>query len=213
MKNYDCYLFDADGTLFDTIDLICDCFQFIAKKHLGQTLDRTTIVSGIGSPLVHQLGKHLGPDIDIDTILSDYNDYQLRILKDRVSLFPGSLATLTTLKNSGKRLGIVTSRRRPSLEMMLEITGLGDIFDILVTPEDTSRHKPDAEPTRFALEKLGALPSQSILTGDAHYDICSGASAGTDTAFVGWSHITRESLPVAPTWTIQHMEELLHPAS
>ncbi|WP_028584115.1 HAD family hydrolase [Desulfogranum mediterraneum] len=208
MKPYDCYLFDADGTLFDTVELICTCFQYVAEKYAAKTMDRDTIIKGIGLPLKGQLITHLGADLDHEQILDDYLQYQLRIMEESISPFPQVAETLAALQAAGKKLAIVTSRRRLSLEKILESTDTGAYFDLLITPEDTSRHKPDPEPALKAMSLLGAEKSSTVFIGDACYDICSGASAGTDTVFVNWSHAERSSLPVAPTWSIDSLEEL-----
>ncbi len=208
MKVYDSYLFDADGTLFDTVDLICDCFQYVAEKYTGQSMDRNTIIEGIGSPLRSQLIIHLGTELDHDLILDDYLQYQLSIMEDRITPFPYVTETLEALRNAGKKLAVVTSRRRLSLEKILHSTDTLKYFDVLVTPEDTTRHKPDAEPALKAMSLLGADKTATVFTGDAHYDICSGASAGIDTVFVNWSHAQSSSLPVPPTWTIDSLQEL-----
>ncbi len=208
MKQYDSYLFDADGTLFDTVDLICTCFQYVAKKYAGKAMDRSTIINGIGLPLKSQLLTHLGPELDHDQILDDYQEYQISLLEDTISLFPHVIETLGRLKNAGKKLAVVTSRRRVSLEKILQFTDTARYFDILVTPEDTARHKPSAEPALKAMSLLGAEKTSTVFTGDALYDICSGASAGIDTIFVNWSHTELSSLPVSPTWAIDSLQEL-----
>lgn len=208
MKDYDTYLFDADGTLFDTVDLICTCFQYIAGKYAGKTLARQTIIEGIGLPLFDQIAHHLGDAGDHGVIADDYRDFQMSILDTSITLFPDVPETLQALKEAGKQLGIVTSRKRPSLETILEVTGTAGYFDILITPEDTSRHKPHAEPVLKAMALLGAEKDATVFTGDALYDICSGAGAGIDTVFVSWSHSPVASLPTPPTWTIDSMREL-----
>jgi pyrophosphatase PpaX len=208
MKNYDFYLFDADGTLFDTIDLICTCFQYVAGKYAGRTLVREKIIDGIGLPLRDQIVHHLGRSMDHDTILDDYRDYQMAIFAGGVKLFPDVEVTLQALKDAGKKLAVVTSRRRPSLDQMLQVTDTAKYFDALVTPEDTGRHKPHAEPVLKAMTLLGADKTQTVFTGDALFDICSGADAGIDTVFVTWSHSALASLPMPPTWTIDSMREL-----
>lgn len=208
MKTYDSYLFDADGTLFDTIDLICTCFQYVAGKYAGKTLAREKIIGGIGLPLRDQIVYHLGRSHDHDMVCDDYRDYQLGILGASVTLFPDVKETLQTLKDAGKKLAVVTSRKRPSLEMMLAVTDTAKYFDALVTPEDTGRHKPHAEPVLKAITLLGAEKTRTVFTGDALYDICSGADAGIDTVFVTWSHSPPASLPTPPTWTIDSMREL-----
>lgn len=208
MKPYNNYLFDADGTLFDTVELICTCFQYIAEKYAGKAMDRSTIINSIGLPLKSQLLTHLGKEHDHEQILDDYLQYQLRIMADSITPFPHVPETLERLKSAGKKLAVVTSRRRFSLEKILESTGTAKYFDVLITPEDTIRHKPDAEPALKAMALLGAEKADTVFIGDALYDICSGASAGIDTIFVNWSHAHLSSLPVPPTWAIDSLQEL-----
>lgn len=208
MKIYDSYLFDADGTLFDTVDLICTCFDYITKKYANMTVDRQTIISGIGAPLRYQLMTHLGPELDHERILGDYLDYQLSIMEDKITPFPHVEETLSALKSAGKKLAVVTSRRRLSLDKILQATDTAKYFDVLITPEDTIKHKPEPEPALKAMELLGADKSSTVFTGDAHYDICSGSSAGVDTVFVNWSHVSRAALPIQPTWAIDSIREL-----
>ncbi len=208
MKKYDNYLFDADGTLFDTVELICKCFQYTAKKYTGKELRREEILAGYGLPLKGQLKKNLGEDIDLDLVLDDYMNFQLEILEQSIAPFPGVVNTLETLKKSGVKTAIVTSRRRYSMERILQATDTAQYFDVVITPEDTILHKPDAEPTLLAIKKLQAEKEKTVFTGDAQFDICSGSSAGIDTVFVTWSHAKLASLPIPPTWTIDSMEDL-----
>ncbi len=208
MKLYDTYLFDADGTLFDTVDLICRCFDYILEKYSGQSLPRAQIMAGIGSPLVTQIVTHLGPDLDYDIILEDYLQYQMQEMKGNVRLFPGVDATLAALQKTGRKLAVVTSRKRFSLEVLLQATDTSKYFDVLVTPEDTERHKPDPEPALKAMALLGAARDKTVFVGDAHFDISSGASAGVDTVFVNWSHFDPSTLPIPPTWIIESMQDL-----
>lgn len=211
MKIYDHYLFDADGTLFDTKNLIFKCFQHVAEEFSGKTLDRQSVVNDIGLPLRDMLITHLGPNLNYDHILDEYLRYQLTIMEDSITTFPHVESTLKELQDSGKKLAVVTSRRRFSLDVILEATDTAKYFDILVTPEDTTKHKPDAAPALKAMELLKANKHSCVFTGDALFDICSGSSAGIDTVFVNWSHVALSSLPVPPTWTINSMQELSAP--
>ncbi|MCF7825275.1 MAG: HAD family hydrolase [Candidatus Marinimicrobia bacterium] len=209
MKIYNAYLFDADGTLFDTADLVCRCFQYVAQKYASISLTREIILSGYGLPLKGQLVTHLGADLDMNLILNDFVDYQLKILEDSVELFPGVKSTLEVLRNSGRKLAIVTSRKPTSLKRILEITDTSQYFDTLVTPEDTSLHKPNAEPALLALSRLGSSKTESVFIGDSQYDISCGSSAGMDTVFVNWSHMDSDDLPVRPTWEIDSFQDLI----
>jgi len=208
MKSYSAYLFDADGTLFDTADLVCDCFQYVAQKHTSISLTRESILSGYGLPLKGQLVKFLGEDLDIDLVVNDFIEYQLKILDDRIQVFPGVVSTLKSLRRNGKKLAIVTSRKRYSMKRILEMTETFQYFDTLVTPEDTQLHKPDAQPALLAMSRLGSDKANTVFVGDAQYDILSGRAAGIDTVFVNWSHMDPDALPVQPTWKIDRMEDL-----
>ncbi len=210
MKTYDTYLFDADGTLFDTVDLVSRCFKHVAALHANITLTRRSILAGYGLPLKGQLIKLLGHEIDIDRVLDDYMDFQLEVI-DKVSPFPGVTEELDKLKDEGKKLGIVTSRRRFSMERILDCTDTAKYFDTLVTPEDTDLHKPHPEPTLLALSRLNGDKASTLFTGDAEFDILSGTDAGVDTAFVDWSHIIPADLPVQPTWIIESFKDITAP--
>jgi len=212
MKQYKTYLFDADGTLFDTADLVVHCFQYVAMKHCSLDLSRELILSGYGLPLRGQLMERLGQDADIDLILDDFISYQVGILDENVSLFPGVSETLAALKDQGSKLAIVTSRKRYTTGRILELTGTKHFFDTVVNPEDTTRHKPEAEPALLALSRLGAGSGDSLFVGDSQFDISCGQNAGMETAFVSWSHQDPQNLPVQPTWKIDRMQDLLNEA-
>ncbi len=212
MKTYNTYLFDADGTLFDTADLVVHCFQYVATRHFDKDLSREVILSGYGLPLKGQLLHHLGEDIDIDSILEDFISYQLKILDENVSLFPGVSETLSALKAQGKKLAIVTSRKRYTTTRMLELTGISQYFNAVVNPEDTTIHKPEAEPALLALKRMGAESNESLFIGDSQFDILCGQRAGMETAFVNWSHLDVNDFPTQPTWRIDIMQDLLNGA-
>ena len=172
-------------------------------------MTRDAILSGYGLPLKGQLLKRLGGDIDIDLVLQDFISYQLELLEDSVSLFPQVMSTLETLKEMGKKLAIVTSRKSTSMKRILKATDTAQFFDTIVTPEDTTRHKPDAAPVLLAISRLNAHKSATVFTGDSKYDILSGSSAGIDTVFVNWSHMDSAALPVKPTWIIDSLQDLI----
>jgi pyrophosphatase PpaX len=78
---------------------------------------------------------------------------------------------------------------------------------VLITPEDTDRHKPEPEPALAALQRLGAPPREALFIGDSSFDIECGSRAGIDTALVTWSHNDTGAFPVKPTWYIDDMRD------
>jgi pyrophosphatase PpaX len=210
MKPYNCYLFDADGTLFETTELIYRCFVYSLQKYAGREIPREDIIAGIGLTLRKQFERHLGPlsDARFDRIQADHMDYQMRIYKEYLAPCPGVPEAIARLHASGRQLAIVTSRKITSLSCFLRETGIYEYFGVMVTPDETVHHKPHPEPALKALELLGAVPENTLFVGDASFDIECGQRAGIDTAFVAWSHNKVEHMPITPTCVIQSMLDL-----
>lgn len=213
MKAYSSYLFDADGTLFDTTELIYQCFVYSCRKYGNREVTREEILPSIGLTLATQFTQHLGPlpAEQLDAIQADHMAYQLTIYRQYLRPFPGVAETLSALKAQGRKLAIVTSRKMRSLGLYLRETGVFDYFDAFVTPDDTTRHKPDPEPALKAMALLGADREQTVIIGDSVYDIECGLNAGIDTVFVNWSHNDGTVLKVRPTFVIDSMRELCIP--
>ena len=212
MRSYGCYLFDLDGTLLDTVDLICESYRHLTLKILGKAVGRSEVVPLIGIPLKEQFRRFFtGLDVkDLDSLVDQFMEYQYKIYRDYLKVFPAVPETLSRLKQDGAVMGIVTSRRKASTETYLTETGIRGYFDVLVTPVDTARHTPDAAPVLKALQLLDRDPSDTLVVGDAEFDIVSGRSAGTDTAFALWGINDPGKLPVAPTWLLGSMSDLLN---
>lgn len=211
MKEYKWYLFDADGTLFDTTKLICSCFMNTAKVTEGRELEASSVLSNIGMVLRDQMEVHFGKltDEEFARRRKIHMDYQMSVYKNYLRPFDGVADGLKTLLSAGKHCAVVTSRMMPSIGIFLEHTGLAGYFDHLITPELTKKHKPHPEPVFKALELMNATPEETLFVGDATFDIECGYSAGVDTAFVGWSCNPLSSLVVKPTWVINFMSELM----
>ena len=210
MKTYRFFLFDADGTMFDTGELIYNCFLHTCTRLKQNGPSRQEVLSSMGLPLRKQFEKYMGPIEEglYSEIQAEYMAYQLKVYKEYLRLFPGIRETLEILKGNGKKLAVVTSRKIQSLTVYLKHTEILELFDALVTPESTLRHKPDAEPALKAMELLGADKKQSIFIGDSVYDIECGSEAGIDTAFVMWSHNDVNTLQTRPTFCIKRISEL-----
>lgn len=210
MRDYKYYLFDADGTLIDTTELICKCFENTARMTGRGVIARADIMRHIGLTLKDQMAMHFG-SLD-SAVFEEYRQihmqYQMSIYKEYLRLFAGVAETLAVLKSRGKKCAIVTSRFRNSLEIYLRDTGILSCFDAIVTPESTQFHKPHSAPALKAMERLNASPEDSLFIGDATFDIECGTNAGIDTAFVLWSINGISSLRAKPTYCIKEMNEL-----
>ncbi len=210
-KKYKAFLFDVDGTLIDTISLIHEAFRY-TLAHFGYgNATRDEIFGQVGQPLYASMAfffPHASPH-ELKTIMDEHMRYQLTVYKQYLRVYPHAHELLGALKNASIPRGIVTSRRRESLDIYLGETGLAGFFDVVVTPECTERHKPDPQPALLALSKMGINPSDALMIGDSSFDIDCGDAAGTDTCFVQWSYSTLEDLNCKPTFTIDYFSELI----
>ncbi len=211
IKPYQTYLFDSDGTLLDTAELIFQTFLYTCKKYGDFNIERPRVIADIGTPLVRQIQLYLGQlsESELTLILADYKDYQLSIYQHHLSVFPGVEETLQQLKNRGRQLAVVTSRKLDTTEIYLKIGKLYDFFDVIITPESTSDHKPHPAPALKAIEMLNGHTQDALFIGDAYFDIECGQQAGMDTALVSWSHNDPDSIQPPPTYIIQKMADLL----
>lgn len=211
MKEYTTYLFDADGTLLDTTELIYRSFLNTCRIYGDFEIERETVYEDIGIPLITQLKKHLGErsDEEYEQILETHRSYQKEIYHETLKLYEGIKEGLETLKIKGAKLAIVSSRTRESLDLYLKHTEIFDYFSVISTPEVTENHKPHPEPVLWALDKLGSKADETIFVGDAVFDIQSGNDAGVDTALITWGHNDPGSVKAKPTVILEHMSQLI----
>lgn len=211
MKRYPFYFFDLDGTLIDTADLIHECFKYLLSKEKLQVPPKKKITSLIGLPLKNQFQKYF-PEKDeagLEAVFNDYMGYQYLIYKDYLKLFPDVIETLALLKSEGHPLALVTSRRKKSAELFTQETGLFGFFDVIITPENTEKHKPEPDPAILAWTQLGKPKGTGLFVGDAEFDMACGKAAGLETAFVNWGPNDISSLKTKPDHILKSMKELI----
>jgi pyrophosphatase PpaX len=210
MKQYKTYLFDVDGTLLDTTELIYQSFLNSCRVYGNFDVTREEVYKHIGIPLRTQLELYLGKKSDSQyTELYDFHrNYQKSIYKKTLKAYSGVVAGIQELAKRGAQLGIVSSRTRDSLDRYLKYVGIFDHFSVISTPEVTENHKPHPEPVLWALEQLKAKAEDTIFIGDATVDIASGNSAGVDTAFVDWGHNSINDIDAEPVYIISEFDQL-----
>lgn len=187
-------LYDFDGTLADSTDLIMRCYRHTMHTHLGRVPPDEDWLSGFGMTLESQLARFARDDAESLAMLDTYRTYQNTIHDDLLRPFSGAVETVAELDRRGYRLAIVTSKHRRSALRGIELCGIVSHFDAIVTPEDVRQPKPHPEPVLFALEKLGVAPEEALFVGDSPHDIAAGRAAGTRTAAALWGPFPRQAL-------------------
>jgi pyrophosphatase PpaX len=180
-------LFDLDGTLVDSGGIILASFRHATRSVLEREIPDEILVRGVGgSGIVEQMAA-IDPD-RVDELVDAYREHNAP-LHDELEAFAGIEELLTELSREGRRLGIVTAKRRPAVQLAFDRLGLERYFDALVTRELTEHGKPHPEPVLRALEILGGSPGDAAFVGDSPYDMGAGRAAGVFTVGVSWGGI------------------------
>ncbi len=193
-------LFDFDGTLVDTTDLIYQGLRYAVRKVLDEEPERDVLMAGVGQPLPQQMamltGGRSGHERLDDELLETYFGYQKEHHEELIRQFPGVEGSLTRLRDAGVMLAVVTSKRRPSVDMALDtFPGLGEVVNKFVTMEDTTEHKPHPAPLLKGLELLGNVPKEeAAYIGDSPHDVAAARAAGLSCVAVSWGAFSEKSL-------------------
>ena len=196
-RRYGTYLFDLDGTLIDSIDLIMASFRHALRTHLGGDPSAEQDArwrAGFGTPLRTQLAKFAETPDKVDALVGTYRTYTLAHHDRLIASYAGIDAAVAQLERDGVRLAVVTSKTSALARRGLERCGLNRHFDVLIGMDDVSEHKPHPAPVFAALDRLAADPSDAVFIGDSPHDIIAGHAAGVHTAAVLWGPFARTVL-------------------
>lgn len=201
-------LFDLDGTLINTNNLIIKSFNHTFKTHLNKTLDEKEIVMFFGEPLKETLARY--DKENVDELLKTYREYNEVRHDDLTEAFEGVEEAIIALKEKGIKVGVVTSKRRAMAIRGLQLFGLDKLMDVIITPEDTKLHKPNGEPVLKACDMLKIKPEEAIMVGDSYYDILCGKNAGAKACVVNYTALPLEEiLKYNPDYTVDSIKELV----
>jgi pyrophosphatase PpaX len=203
------YLFDLDGTLIDSVDLILTCYRYTVKKHLGEVPPDEIWMAGLGTPLRKQLAEFTEDPEEIEAMATTYREYHYQHHDELLKQYPGVLEAVRALDRPGKKFGVVTSKMPWSTRRGIEICGFDGLFGALVTAKDVKKHKPHPEPVHLALELLDAKASETVFVGDSPHDMAAGRAAGVKTAAALWGPFDRPAFaPHEPDYWLETPADL-----
>ncbi|AMN36474.1 pyrophosphatase PpaX [Clostridium perfringens] len=185
-------LFDLDGTLINTNDLILKSFKHTFKTILDLEPTEEEITINYGRPLQEIFKSY--DENRIEEMINCYRKINLELHDDECKEFADVDLMLQTLKNKGIKIGVVTSKKSDMAERGAKLMGIFKYFDTFITPEVTIRHKPEGEPVLKACENLGVSPGEALMVGDSPYDILAGKNAGAKTCGVKYTALPIEKL-------------------
>lgn len=169
-------IFDLDGTLVDTVDLIVASFQHAFSEVAQVQVTRADATAWIGRPLREVLQAR--DPARADALFASYLAYNRANSADMIRPFPGVLELVEDLARQSIATAVATSKGRESARLALEMVGLADHLPTVVALEDTARHKPYPDPLIEALARIDAAAAQACYVGDAPVDIEAARAAG-----------------------------------
>ena len=183
-------LFDLDGTLVDSGPIILASYKHATRTVLALDVPDAELMALVGGPGLREQMQQFSEE-RADELVRVYRAHN-EPLHAGLLAFPGIEAALRVLKGQGRRLGVVTAKRRPTVELAFASVRIGELFDVVVGSDDTDRHKPEPEPILHALELLGASAADAAYVGDSPYDIAAARAAGVHAVWVSWGGIHDE---------------------
>jgi len=204
-------VFDLDGTIVDSVELIVVSFQHAIREVLGREAGREEAIANVGRPLKEQMIM-LSPE-HADELVATYREFNHREHDRMLTLYDGILSLLHTLQVRGVKLGLVTSKSRYTTQMAFDLTGIESYFDAAVCADESPRNKPSPDPIMLCLEQLGVSPGNAAYVGDSPADIQAAKAAGVDSIAVTWGVFPEEALvaekPDKLVHTIPELAEVL----
>jgi pyrophosphatase PpaX len=192
-RGFSTFLFDLDGTLLDSIELILTSYRHTALAHRGVAPADEVWLAGLGTPLRQQL-RYLSEDpAEIEAMAATYRDFNLANHDRMARPYGGVVDAVRSLARRGV-LGLVTSKLHYGAMRGLRSAGLEDAFTVVVGADDVDRHKPDPAPVLAAVAQLGADPATTVFIGDSPHDMAAGRAAGVRTAAALWGPFPRDVL-------------------
>jgi pyrophosphatase PpaX len=204
---YPVVLFDLDGTVVDSGGIILASMRHAAHTVLGREFSDQELLASVGGPGLEAQMAVLAED-RVDELVRVYREHN-EPLHDTLEFCGGMADVLATLKAEGRRLGLVTAKRRVTVELAFARLPLAGVFETVVGGDETVRHKPSPEPLQLGLERLGVGPEDAAYVGDSPFDMQAARAAGMAAVGVTWGRIhSREALRDADV-VVDTAEELL----
>ncbi len=207
-------VFDLDGTLVDTApDLMA------ATNHVLSLLRRRPITMaevrsfvGRGARILIERGVAATGDAIDEASLSYYHAEFLRHYEghtaDRSEIFPGAVALLTRLADSGIKAGVCTNKPEGLSRQLLDALDLSRLVGAIVGPDTIGIGKPDAAPYLETVKRLGVPAKNTILVGDSETDILTARAAKVPVIAVTFGYTPKPVAEYGPDHLISHFDEV-----
>jgi pyrophosphatase PpaX len=207
-RNFDVALFDLDGTILDTTHYMLNAFNNSLGLNLNKSITWEELYPVIGLSLSDCYRILTQEEGNMDHYTHPHNEFQLNNLH---LAFPykNSKETLEELKNNRVLIGAVTSRYGEQVQKTLELAGILDYFQVIITPLEVPQHKPEPHPVLEALRRLNKTADQAVMIGDNPVDILAGQRAGTKTIAALYGFYGERLIETNPDHSVTDISEVI----
>lgn len=206
--NIKAVIFDADGTILDTRELVYQAIQHVLTTH-GIDMPPAEELAKFGGRPADETYQHFAPDHDSETLTKKHRAFQTERL-DLFDAYEGLHDLLSALTKAGLKLGICTNRATNVIDLLDHI-GIKEQFDAVIHADLVDQLKPHPEGLLTLASQLAVSIETCVMVGDTDADIGAGKAAGT--AFtIGLTHGlgTREMLQEAGAdYIVDHLDDIL----
>lgn len=192
MPKFKCFVFDIDGTIVSTNELIFASYNHVTKKYLNKTLTKEEIIALFGPPEDIILAEWFGDKVE--QVKEDYYKFYTDNHNSMAKEIDGLEAVLQLIKSKAIPMAIFTGKGRKTSLITLEKIGMLDYFDMLVTGDDVQNHKPSPDGLVKIVDHYKFNPEEVLLIGDAPSDIEAAKSVGVKSATVLWDCYAEEEV-------------------
>ena len=209
MIRFPVVLFDLDGTVVDSGSIILASMRHATREVLGRDFGDAELMQAVGGPGLEAQMEVFAPE-RVDELVRVYRAHN-EPLHDELEACAGMEDVLRRLREQGHRLGVVTAKRRSTVELAFARVPIAHLFETVVGGDETQKHKPDPEPLLLAAERMNARPDETAYVGDSPFDIRAAKAADMHAIAVTWGRIhDRERLErEEPDAIVDTAEELL----
>jgi len=208
---YRAVVFDLDGTVVDSVELIIVSFQHAIREVLGREISREDAVAWVGRPLKEQM-ELFSPE-HADDLVEVYREFNHREHDRMLKPYEGIQQLLECLRRADVKMGLVTSKSRFTAQMAFDRTGIEGYFDATVCADEAAGNKPSPAPILACLAQLGVEPPVAAYVGDSPSDIQAALAAGVAAIAVTWGVFPADRLeaekPDILVHTISELAEVL----
>jgi len=185
-------LFDLDGTVVDSGGIILASMRHATRTVLGREFPDEALMAAVGGPGLEQQMRMLGPE-HVEELIRVYREHN-EPLHEELRVCVGMDDVLVALKEQGRKLGVVSAKRRRTVELAFASVEIGHLFDAVVGGDEHERQKPEPDLLLLALERLGAESAIAAYVGDSPFDMQAARAAGMHAVGVTWGGIHERGL-------------------